>query len=196
VLGGILARREFQRAQSSTWLEQLRQRISQRLAELLSRIAGSTVRSRTVAVAFAWIASAVALIALALWLTSVLTRRSRATVLELDPAAKRAAAREWALRAVAAARNGDLREAVRCGYHAAVQRLEEQGAWTLDDARTPREYMRLLAGDDPRCATLGDLTRRFEQVWYGCRAATGDDARHVAAHLERLGCLRPGEQTN
>lgn len=195
-LAEILARREFQRAQGSTWLEQLRQRISGWLEQVLSRIVGSTLGSRAVAAVFAWIASAVALLALALWLASVTTRRSRATVLELDPAARRAAAREWALRAVAAARSGDLREAVRCGYHAAVQRLDEQGVWTIDDARTPREYMRLLTGDDPRRAALGDLTSRFEQVWYGCRTATGDDARHVAAHLERLGCLRPGEQTN
>jgi hypothetical protein len=196
VLADTLARKEFQRAQGSIWPEQLRQRISRWLLRLFSRIFGSALGSRAGAVVFAWITSAVALIALAMWLASLLSRRSRATALDLDPAARRAAARDWALRAMAAARTGDLREAVRCGYHAAVSRLEEQGAWTVDDARTPREYMRLLQRDDPRSATLGDLTRRFEQVWYGRRPATGDDARHVAAHLEHLGCLRPGEQTN
>jgi hypothetical protein len=196
VLAETLARKEFQRAQASNWLERLRERISDWLMRLFSRIFGASLGSRTVAVVFAWIASGVALIVLAMWLASLLTRRPRATVLDLDTPAKRAAARDWALRALAPARIGDLREAVRCGYHAAVRRLEEQGTWTVDDARTPREYMRLLHGDDPRNPMLGDLTRRFEQVWYGNRPATGDDARQVAAHLERLGCLHPGEQAS
>jgi hypothetical protein len=196
VLDKTLARREFQRAQASDWLEQLRARVSEWLMRLFSRIFGASLGSRTVAVVFAWIASGVALIVLAMWLASLLTRRSRATVLDLDIGAKRAAARDWALRAVAAARIGDLREAVRCGYHAAVRRLEEQGTWSVDDARTPREYLRLLQGDDPRSPVLADLTHRFEHVWYGNRPATGDDARQVAAHLERLGCLHPGEQAS
>jgi hypothetical protein len=196
VLAETLARREFQRAPASDWLEQLRARVSEWLMRLFSRIFGASLGSRTVAVVFAWIASGVALIVLAIWLASLLTRKSRATALDLVIAANRAAARDWALRALAAVRIGDLREAVRCGYHAAVRRLEEQGTWTVDDARTPREYLRLLHGDDPRGPLLADLTRRFEHVWYGNRPATGDDARQVAAHLERLGCLHPGEQAS
>jgi hypothetical protein len=39
-----------------------------------------------------------------------------------------------------------------------------------------------------------DLTSRFEQIWYGNRAAVADDARRVTDHLEALGCLRPGER--
>lgn len=195
-LADTLATTEFERAQASNWLEQMRRRISAWLLRLLDRIFGASVGNRTIAVAFAWIAGTIALIALALWLGRLMTRRSPATALELDQTAHRAPAREWALRALAAARAGDLREAVRCGFHAAVRRLEEQGTWSVDDARTPREYLRLLHGDDPRCSTLGDLTRRFEQVWYGHRSATGDDVRHITGHLERLGCLRPGEQAN
>jgi len=196
VLAATLAAGEFQRAQaSSNWFEQLRERISEWLLRLFRRLFGASMGNRTIAETLAWIAGAVALIALAMWLARTMTRRTPATALALDQAARRAPARDWALRALAAARAGDLREAVRCGYHAAVLRLEEQGAWIVDDARTPREYMRLLRGDDARRDTLGDLTRLFEQVWYGCRTATNDDARHVAAHLERLGCLRPGDQT-
>lgn len=195
-LADTLATKEFERAQASNWLEQIRSWISEWLLRLFTRIFGASMGNRTIAVAFAWIVGAIALIALALWLGRLMTRRSPATALELDPAAQRAPAREWALRALAAARAGDLREAVRCGFHAAVRRLEEQGSWSVDDARTPREYMRLLHGDDPRRTMFGDLTRRFEQVWYGHRSATGEDVRHIAAHLERLGCLRPGEQAN
>lgn len=191
----ILSTREFQRAQRTRWLDQLRERITRWLLDLLTKVFGPAIGSRTVAIVFAWIAGAIALIALSMWLASLLTRRSRATALELPPVASRAAARDWALRALAAARRGDLREAVRCGYNAALCRLEDQGVWTVDDARTPREYARLLPPADPRQSTFGDLTRRFEHVWYGGRAATDDDARHVAAHLERLGCVRPGDQT-
>jgi len=134
-LADTLATKEFERAQASNWLEQIRSWISEWLLRLFTRIFGASSA-------------------------------------------------------------GDLREAVRCGFHAAVRRLEEQGSWSVDDARTPREYMRLLHGDDPRRTMFGDLTRRFEQVWYGHRSATGEDVRHIAAHLERLGCLRPGEQAN
>ena len=195
VLAATLATPEFQRAQSSNRIEQLKARIAEWILRLFTRLFGGAIGSSTLAKAFAWIAGAIALIALTMWLARVMTRRVPATRLELDQAPPRAPARDWALRALTAARGGDLREAVRCGYHAAVLRLDEQGVWTIDESRTPREYMRLLRGDDARRVALGDLTRRFEQVWYGCRTATNDDARHVAEHLERLGCLRPGDQT-
>ena len=110
-------------------------------------------------------------------------------------AAARPRARDLALRALAAARLGQTREAVRCAYGAALVRLEEQGVWRIDDARTPREYLPLLPGDrQSPLRSMLDLTRRFEQIWYGNRAAVADDARRVTDHLEALGCLRPGER--
>jgi hypothetical protein len=126
---------------------------------------------------------------------TTLTRRSNAAALELAAAApRRAAAREWALRAMTAARAGDVREAVRCGYHAVVSRLDEQGAWRMDESRTPREYLALLPAGDPRSAALAELTGQFEQIWYGRRQPTGDDARRVADYLERLGCLHAADR--
>jgi hypothetical protein len=124
-----------------------------------------------------------------------MTRRTRAAVLALGPLVlTREPAREWARRAVAAAAAGDFRESIRCGYHAALARLEEQGTWQVDESRTPREYVRLLHGDDPRLPALSDLTRQFELTWYGRRTATDDDARRLFAHLERLGCLRAAQR--
>jgi hypothetical protein len=194
-LRGILARREFQRSATSVWLDSLRERVGKWVTGLLERLAGSGVGVRAVGVFLAWASSLLALSALSLWLVQMLTRRSRAAALELGairpPAA---AAREWAQRAMAAARSGDLRESVRCAYHAALCRLEEQGIWRVDESRTPREYVRLLRSDDPRFGIVTDLTRQFEQVWYGRRTATDDDARQVAAHLERLGCLRAADR--
>jgi hypothetical protein len=143
----------------------------------------------------AWTISVLALIALTVWLVGALTRRSLAASLELGRAPiKRPPAREWALRALAAARSGDMREAVRCAYHAALSRLEEQGIWQVDESRTPREYLRLLRADDPRRTIVTDLTRQFEQVWYGGRAAGAEATAQLTAHLEHLGCLRGHER--
>ena len=191
VLRDVLARREFQRDASSAWLESLRKRVGEWLMGVLRRLMGSGLGSRAAAVGFAWAASLLALFALAWWLVGMLTRRSRAASLGLGTmAAPRAAAREWAQRAMAATRAGDLREAVRCGYRAALCRLEEQGLWSVAESRTPREYVRLVPAGDPRFPVMSELTRQFEQIWYGRRIATDDDARLLAAHLERLGCLR------
>lgn len=196
LLAQTLASKEFQQAQSSRWIDNLRERVAAWLTQFLDRIFGSTVGRRDVGIFLTWTVTVIALIALAVWLGSLAKRRPRATALDLEALARRTPAREWALRAVAAARNGDIREAVRCGYHAAVQRLDEQGTWTVDESRTPREYVRLLDGGDPRRPTIADLIRRFENIWYGNHPGGGDDARAVAATLERLGCLRPGEHTS
>jgi Domain of unknown function (DUF4129) len=195
VLRSVLARPEFQRRPSSIWLESIRKRVGDWVARMLRRLTGTGVSARTVGVVLAWASSLLALSFLSWWLVQMLTRRSRAASLELSairpPAA---AAREWAQRAMAAARAGDFRESVRCGYRAALCRLDEQGVWRVDESRTPREYVRLLPAGDSRFDVVSDLTRQFEQVWYGRRTPTDEDARLLAAHLERLGCLRAADR--
>ena len=194
-LEAVLARPEFQSSATSRWLDEQRTRVGAWLLRTLNRLSGTGLSGRTMAITFAWIVSIAMLAALAFWFVRMLTRRSHAAALELRSAApRRAPAREWALRALAAARAGDLREAIRSGYHAALCRLDEQGIWTVDDSRTPREYLSLLRGDDPRHPVVLDLTRRFEQVWYGRKMPTMDDARRVSEHLERLGCVRESER--
>ncbi len=68
--------------------------------------------------------------------------------------------------------------------------LEEEGAWRSDDTRTPREHVRLLPADHRRRPLFADVARRFEQVWFGGRAATPDDTRSELTRLQELGCLR------
>jgi hypothetical protein len=97
-----------------------------------------------------------------------------------------ASAREWARRAASV---DDVREAVRCAYRAATGRLEEEGVWRVDDARTPREYLRLLPADHRRRGPLADVAGRFEEIWYGARPATPDDRRTVLGRLRELECL-------
>lgn len=191
----ILAQSEFQQSAASKWRDSLQERVGKWFEELMARFGSGSGATRGTALMFAWAAALAALIGLGFWAARTIADRPRGALLDLGAsAAARPRARELALRAVAAVRAGDTREAVRCAYGAALVRLEEQGVWRIDDARTPREYLPLLAATDGRHSAVVDLTRRFEQIWYGNRAAGADDARHVTDHLEALGCLRPGER--
>ena len=94
------------------------------------------------------------------------------------PAPGAASARDWQLwlndaRSSAAA--GQWREAVHFVYWAAISRLESKRLWPADRARTPREYLALVAAEDPRRAGLATLTGSFERTWYGGRAAAESD---------------------
>jgi Domain of unknown function (DUF4129) len=191
----ILAGSEFQQSAASRWREQLQERVGQWVEDLLGRFGAGRGGARRTALVFAWAAAIAALIGLGYWLARTIADHPRGAPLSLGSSvAPRPRARDLALRALAAARLGQTREAVRCAYGAALVRLEEQGVWRIDDARTPREYLPMLPTTDSRHPAVLDLTRRFEQIWYGNRAAADDDARRVADHLEALGCLRPGER--
>jgi hypothetical protein len=97
-------------------------------------------------------------------------------------------ARAWAARARAAAAGGDAREAVRCAYHAVLHRLDEDGAWTIAEDRTPREYLRLLPAADRRQPAVSFVARLFEGTWYGGAEPALDDARAAVRHLSEIGC--------
>jgi hypothetical protein len=194
-IANILAREEFHESASERWREQWRARVAEWFYDLWSRFGGSASTSRRVAIVLAWTAAIAALVGLGFWLARSIADRPRGSSLNLGAGGvARPRARELALRALAEARSGNAREAVRLGYNAALVRLEEDGAWKVDDARTPREYLPMLRADDARRALMLDLTRRFEQIWYGNRAVDADDTPRVTAHLETLGCLRPGER--
>ena len=191
----ILARSEFQQSAASRWREQLQERVGKWFEDLWGRFGRGRGTARGTALVFAWAAALAALIGLGFWLARTIAERPRGAALGLGAGAvARPRARELALRALSAARLGHTRDAVRCAYGAALERLEEQGVWRVDDARTPREYLPMLPATDSRHSVMLDLTRRFEQVWYGNRAVAEDDARRVTDHLETLGCLRPGER--
>jgi hypothetical protein len=94
------------------------------------------------------------------------------------PAAGAASARDWQLwlaDARRAAAAGQWREAIHFVYWATISRLESKRLWPADRARTPREYLALVASEDPRRAGLATLTGNFERTWYGGRAADKSD---------------------
>ena len=135
-----------------------------------------------------WAIAAAAFVLLA-WLTWRLLRGvSRDTAVRPRPArgAEPIDARTWASRARAAAAAGDAREAIRCAYHAVLHRLDEEGAWTIAEARTPREYMRLLPAADRRQPAVSFVARLFEGTWYGGAEPAIDDARTAVHHLGEL----------
>jgi hypothetical protein len=98
------------------------------------------------------------------------------------PAPGAASARDWQLwleDARRAAAAGQWREAIHLVYWAAISRLESKRLWPADRARTPREYLALVAPEDARKAPLGALTRSFERVWYGGRPAGETEYRRA-----------------
>ncbi|MDE3188581.1 MAG: DUF4129 domain-containing protein [Acidobacteriota bacterium] len=100
----------------------------------------------------------------------------------LAPAPQSASARNWQLwldDARRAAAAGQWREAIHFVYWSAIARLEAKRLWPADRARTPREYLALVAADDPRSAGLAQLTRSFERTWYGGRPAAESDYRQA-----------------
>ena len=186
-LDEVLARPEFAQMARETAMTRLQQRLVDWLRRWWARIGGDRLPVSSTASVFAWIASLAALAVLAGWLVQTLRRTQRLPRMLADvPEGRRVPARVWAQRAVSA---DDVREAVRCAYRAVVSRYEEDGTWRIDEARTPREYVRLLPRDHAGRPILEDVARRFEEVWFGGRSATLDDRGSLVRQLKELGCL-------
>jgi hypothetical protein len=187
VLAAVLGREEFRRTMSESAAMQLRRRLTEWFMRLLERLGGRVGDARQLPVVLAWAAALAALAALSWWLVATLVRaNARASALALlAPRARRWTARTWAQHAASA---DEPREGVRCAYRAAVTKLEEEGTWRTDDARTPREHVRLLPPGHQHASPFTDVARRFEEVWFGARTPTADDMRRVLARLKELGC--------
>jgi hypothetical protein len=186
-LDAVLARPEFAQMARETAMTRLQNRVLEWLRRWWTRLGGDRLAVRSTATVFAWIASVAALLVLASWLIHTLRHSKRLPLtLPEEPHGRRMSARAWAERAVAAE---DLREAARCAYRAVVSRLEEDGIWRIDEARTPREYLGLLPRGHARRPMLEDVARRFEEIWFGGRPGTADDRGSLLRQLKELGCL-------
>ena len=186
-LARVLARDEFRRNATDSATARLRQWILGKIADLWLRLGGERLDRRVTAIVVAWVVGLGALIALVWILVRLLVGRSDHAGLSFAlPPSRRKSARRWALEALAAQ---DPRDVARCAYRAAVIRLEEEGAWRMDDARTPREHLRLLPAGHRRRKALKDIVARFEEIWYGARQPSADDTREMLARLRELGCL-------
>ncbi len=181
VMQRVLAEREFRDLKQPTPRDTVLEKIGNWLNRLFARMDRLRARSAWVGRALIWGFFLAIGTGLGIGLMR-LERRWRvrlAPVME-GPAPDAASARDWQLwmtDARNAAAAGRWREAIHFLYWAAISRLESKRLWPADRARTPREYLALVAPDDPRRNSLASLTRSFERTWYGGRDAGEEDYR-------------------
>jgi hypothetical protein len=187
-LKNILARREFRNVHGLGWWDRVKGRILRWVAGLLTRAVGSTSFGN-VGRYFIWALVAAAVLALAVW--TFRTLRRNAGIETLLPEALPVSAKQWAAwmaEAQTAAADGRWRDAIHLGYWAGISFLEERGTWHPDQARTPREYLRLISPSSEYRSALSTLTGQFEVVWYGYKEGSREAFSETLAHLETLGC--------
>ncbi len=175
----ILSGKDFRGLDQQSVRDTLLEKMGNWLNNLFAHAAGLRARAAWVGRVLVWGFVAVVCIALA-WVLVRMERRWRVRLVPEDrtPAPGAASARAWQAwldDARCAAAAGQWREAIHFVYWASISRLESRRLWPADRARTPREYLALVAADDPRKAGLAALTGSFERTWYGGRPAGQGD---------------------
>jgi Domain of unknown function (DUF4129) len=187
-LTAILARPEFHRVHGETWLDRLKRQAQELLERLFGRLLTSSafpVASRVVVWSLVVLAAAL----LGLWLVRIYREGNVYTNISAVPGAiSEKPWRDWTAEAQVAAEQERWRDAIHLYYWATISFLEGQGLWRPDRGRTPREYLRLLPRGDTHSAPLTELTRNFENVWYGYEAANEQKALAARALLESVRC--------
>jgi hypothetical protein len=189
-LNSILAQHAYQSVASQSALARFREW----LGNLLDKLFSGLIRFGSHAPWIAWLLRILLLVAICtalLWFLLRIERRSRIRLIpDVEPAPGAPSAREWQLwlrDAQAMAAKGLWREAIHFVYWASIARLESKRLWPADRARTPREYLALLAATDPRKPNLKELTRSFERTWYGGRTAQASDFNAALEQAAALG---------
>lgn len=184
----ILARSEFHQVHGATWWDRLKYRIEMWIFRQLSRFFGSS-SAPVVGHVFVWTLVVLAVLALVYFILRTMLQNARMESIMPDVLPVSAKQwRVWMKEAHTAAAQGLWREAVHLAYWAGISFLEESGMWRPDQARTPREYLRLLPADSEHRSTLKSLTRRLEVTWYGNEVAGPETFSETVANLEALGC--------
>jgi hypothetical protein len=183
VMKQVLAGREFSDLEEPSAKDSVLEKAGNWLNHVLESAMKASARAPWLGRALVWgfiLAVCLALV----WGLLQLERRWRIRLVPEDrgPATGAASAIHWQLwleDARRAAAAGQWREAIHFLYWAAISRLESKRLWPADRARTPREYLALVALEDPRQPGLATLTGSFERVWYGGRAAEESDYRRA-----------------
>ena len=186
----ILARSEFHQVHGPTWFDRLKTRIISWIVRMLTVAFGSS-SAPVVGRVFVWLLVASAVTTLAWFIYREMKRNARMETImpEVLPVSAKQW-RVWLAEAQAAAAKGLWRDAVHLAYWGGISFLEESGMWRPDQARTPREYVRLLPADSHYRTALSTLTRQLEVTWYGDRPAGADTFAETLNHLEELGCRK------
>jgi hypothetical protein len=186
----VLAGRDFRNLEAHTTRDSILEKLGEWLNQFFAGIAKLHANSEWVGRVIVWGFILAVCVGLA-WGLLQLERRWRLRLVpESDgPAAGAASARDWQLwlnDARRAAAAGEWREAIHFVYWTAISRLESRRLWPTDRARTPREYLELVAADDPRRTGLAMLTGSFERTWYGGRTAGESDYRIAEELVDEL----------
>jgi hypothetical protein len=180
----VLAGREFRNLEQAPENDTVLEKVGNWLNHLFAGFTRLRARSAWVGRALVWTFFLAVAALLAWWLMRMERRwKSRLASPRGPVASEAASARDWQLwlaDAQAAAKVGKWREAIHFLYWASISRLESNRLWPADRARTPREYLLLMAPEDPRRPALAVLTRNFERTWYGGRIALENDYREAA----------------
>ncbi len=189
-LGEILSRREFRKVKGPSVADTFLAKIYAWLARMLSKLRISGGATNNVLQGVIYTLVGVAVVLMLIWTVRSLRRNEdELTPREIMPFAPSAKSwRTWLAEARQSAEMQDWRNAIHLAYWAGISSLESAGAWKPNRARTPREYLRLLGPRSPNHPPLSALTRKFEVIWYGERAAAEADFQETLAQLERLGC--------
>jgi len=187
-LSSILARSEFHSVHGPTWRDRLKRWLLEKLYHLLTRMFRSSAIPN-IGKYFVYGLMGFAFLALLYVAYRSFLRGQKME--EVIPKDLPVSAKEWTIwmqEARAAAAGGQWREAIHLAYWAGISFLERQGFWKPDRARTPREYLRLLAGANEQRETLTVLTQIFELAWYAKRDASERTFSQTLEQLEKLGC--------
>jgi hypothetical protein len=195
----VLDGREFRRLKGQDPRDSVLERVNDWVNRLFTGLSSLTRGAAWLGRALVWAFVLVVGIGL-VWALLQLERRWRVRLIPdaEAPAPGAASARDWQLwieDARKAAAAGLWREAIHFLYWAAISRLESKRLWPADRARTPREYLALVAPEDPRKERLAALTGSFERTWYGGRPAAEADykrADELAAELIGAGAAEGG----
>ncbi|MFZ0479175.1 MAG: DUF4129 domain-containing protein [Terriglobales bacterium] len=185
----ILSAREFGRVRGPTELELLEQRIRDWINKKLDKLFPSAPDLDQLGQIFVWIVIAIVSSILAVWLYRQSRERMLDTPKEITPFVPSAKSwRTWLAEAREKANSSEWRDAIHLGFWAAVSRMESDGVWPPDKARTPREYLRAIPSSSENKPSFAAVTKTFEAAWYGGRPASADDFERFLSELEKLGC--------
>jgi hypothetical protein len=180
VMREVLAGKDFRNLKQATVQDSVLEKLGNWLNRFFANVANLKARSAWVGRLIVWgfvLGVCTALVYLLLRMERRWRVRLTPDVNDL-PAPGAASARDWQLwleDARKASASGEWREAIHFLYWAAISRLESRKLWPADRARTPREYLALVAREDSRRPGLSQLTSAFERFWYGGHAASEGD---------------------
>jgi hypothetical protein len=186
-LSGILARREFKGIHGPTSMDAFRQWLIELLDKFFKRLFGNS-SFPAISKVIIWILVAMASAVLLISIIKIVRRGVKLEAIQIEsPWVSAKSWTDWLEEAHAAAEKSSWRDAVHLTYWAGISFLESRGVWHPDKARTPREYLRLIASSEYQIS-LSALTRQFEAIWYGGASAGPDSFSEALSHLGGLGC--------